>query len=102
MLSEVHAESTATKVSKQMLDDGGPSAGPLQYASKEEIDEVIGLLRKQLGDDKVTTDKEDCLGHGQSPNTYHGAFRTSSGTLRFPIHPSLTAFPSQPPLSQPS
>lgn len=43
-----------------------------QYATQEEVQKVIRLLREQLGEDKVTTNPDELLGHGSSPNTYHG------------------------------
>lgn len=53
--------------------------GPVVYASKEDTDKVIDLLKGKLRDDQVSTDKEDCLGHGMSPNTYHGKSLTTKG-----------------------
>jgi D-lactate dehydrogenase (cytochrome) len=48
-----------------------------RYASKEQVDKVIAVLRKQLRDDQVTTDPDELLGHGHSANTYHSGFTFS-------------------------
>lgn len=62
------------------------------YASPEVVQKVIGLLREnlkadqvKLREDQVSTDKDDRLQHGSSPNTYHGEHdfdhTTSQNTL---------------------
>ena len=50
-----------------------------RYASPEEVQKVIDLLRKglkpdqvRLREDQVSTNPDDRLVHGSSPNTYHG------------------------------
>lgn len=54
---------------KQDLLPDNPNDG--RYASDAEVREVIALLRKTLREDQVTTDADELLGHGHSPNTYH-------------------------------
>lgn len=67
-LNTVRAESLAPGPQKQ---DQLPEKPSNRYASKEETQKVIGLLKSKLRDDQVTTDKDDLLGHGHSANTYH-------------------------------
>jgi hypothetical protein len=43
-----------------------------KYATPKEVEKVIKLLREKLGEDKVTINPDELLGHGSSPNTYHG------------------------------
>ncbi|KAL7423822.1 D-lactate ferricytochrome c oxidoreductase [Cryptotrichosporon argae] len=44
-----------------------------QYASAEEIEKVVGLLRTRLNEDQVSTNPDELLSHGVSANTYHAA-----------------------------
>ncbi len=67
--AEVHAESVATTPSAALLSEHEED---IKYADKRETGKVIAILKRTLGGDKVTTDEDDCLAHGQSPNTYHG------------------------------
>lgn len=66
--AEVHAESVATTPSAALLSEHEED---IKYADKRETGKVIAILKRTLGGDKVTTDEDDCLAHGQSPNTYH-------------------------------
>lgn len=65
----LRADSAASKI-EHHAKASDEKAG--QYASKAEIAKVIKLLQGRLRDDQVTTNQDDLLGHGQSPNTYHG------------------------------
>lgn len=65
----LRAESAASKI-EHHAEASDKKAG--QFASKAEIAKVIKLLRGKLRDDQVTTNQDDLLGHGHSPNTYHG------------------------------
>lgn len=61
------AADTAMASSTDQTSEGGE-----KYASKSEIRDAIKLLRGKLRDDQITTDEDERLGHGHSPNTYHG------------------------------
>ncbi|WWC93158.1 uncharacterized protein L201_008125 [Kwoniella dendrophila CBS 6074] len=52
-----------------------PSNKDPKYASKEEIDKVVELLKQKLtkGDNQVSTNPDELLSHGVSANTYHAA-----------------------------
>ncbi|WVW86547.1 hypothetical protein I302_108596 [Kwoniella bestiolae CBS 10118] len=50
-----------------------PSNKDPKYATKEEIDQAIGLLKGRLNEDQVTTNPDELLSHGVSANTYHAA-----------------------------
>jgi hypothetical protein len=53
--------------------DNAIEHGEVHYAGEDEVREVVQLLIDKLGEDKVTTGDDERLGHGQSPNTYHGS-----------------------------
>ncbi|WWC73383.1 uncharacterized protein I206_107350 [Kwoniella pini CBS 10737] len=50
-----------------------PSNQDSKYATKEEIDVAIKLLRGKLNQDQVSTNPDELLSHGVSANTYHAA-----------------------------
>ncbi|WWC65525.1 uncharacterized protein I303_108143 [Kwoniella dejecticola CBS 10117] len=59
---------TPTKASELI-----PSNQDPKYATKEEIDQAIEVLKGKLKEDQVSTNPDELLSHGVSANTYHAA-----------------------------
>jgi hypothetical protein len=65
---EAHADASSAS---SRIDDAKSSPQPVRYATRAELAVIIEELRTKLDEDQVTTNEDELLGHGYSPNTYH-------------------------------
>lgn len=101
LLADAHTTSARTDpgpLKQDLLPDSEEAfAGGERYATQEEIEIAIKLLRGNFRDDQVTTNPDELLAHGHSANTYHCEFYlvldSLGGAQRASLRPPAAAIP---------